>query len=136
MCDLFMEHLELYRATKEAVGILKKGDLHPSSIDRAFQQEMRTEGTLHVAFCSRDGHYRVIRRICEGVLSVVMSKDDLSRPYTKGLAREMMATCVIRPILMFFTPHTANKVHHPPSSRLYFLREYLVQNFIFKIYVP
>lgn len=110
MCDLFTEHLELYRATKEGVGILNKGDLRPSSRDRAFQQEMKTEGTLHVAFCTRDGHYKVIKRICEGIISITMSKEDLARPYTRVLARELLATCLIRPILMYFSPYTANKV--------------------------
>ncbi|GMH39284.1 hypothetical protein BSKO_07182 [Bryopsis sp. KO-2023] len=110
VCDLFSEQLEIFRATKESVGIRNKGDLKPSSIDRAFQQEMKTEGTLHVAFCTRDGHYRVVRRIAEGVISVVMSRDDLSRPYVKSLVRELFATCVLRPLLMFFTPYNANRL--------------------------
>lgn len=107
---MFIEQLELYRVTKENVGILNEGDLRPVSRDRAFFQEMKTERKLHLAFRSRDGHYKVIKRISEGIVSVVMNKEDLSMSATRVLMREITATCVLRPILMFFTPYNANKV--------------------------
>ena len=110
MCDLFTEQLELYRATKMAVGVLKEGDLSLDKKDRAFQQEMKTDRTLHSAFYARDGHYRMIRRMAEGVVGIILSKEDIQRPLLRSLGRELVATCVLRSIIMLFTPYNANKV--------------------------
>lgn len=127
MCDLFTEQLELYRATKLAVGILNEGDISLASKDRAFQLEMKTEHTLHAAFYSRDGHYRMIRRMAEGVVGIILSKEDVARPALRSLGRELLATCVLRNVVMLFTPYNANKVSitlsfgytRPFSVRLY-----------------
>jgi len=109
MCDLFTEQLELYRSTKATVGIVSEGDLRLASKDRAFQQEMKTNRTLHAAFYSRDGHYRMIRRMSEGVVSLILKKDVNESPGLKALARELLASCVLRQIVLLFAPYNANK---------------------------
>eukprot|EP00210_Caulerpa_lentillifera_P002905 g2773.t1 len=109
MCDLFTEQLELYRLTKSTVGMVSDGDLRLSSKDRAFQQEMKTNRTLHAAFYSRDGHYRMIRRMSEGVVSVVLKKDVHESRGLKALARELVSSCVLRQIVLLFTPYNASK---------------------------
>lgn len=110
MCDLFTEQLELYRSTKLAVGILNEGDISLASKDRAFQLEMKTDHTLHAAFYSRDGHYRMIKRMAEGVVGIILKKADLQRPILRSLGRELLATCVLRNVVMLFSPYNANKV--------------------------
>ncbi|CAD7702484.1 unnamed protein product [Ostreobium quekettii] len=110
LCDLFLDHLDLYRRTKQGVGLLNEGHLTPAARDRAFQQEMKTEGTLHPSMCSRDGHYRVIRCIAESIVSCSVSKCDLARPYVKALSRELVATCVLRPVLMYFNRYNASRL--------------------------
>jgi len=110
MCDLFTEQLELYRSTKLAVGILNEGDISLASKDRAFQLEMKTDHTLHAAFYSRDGHYRMIKRMAEGVVGIILSKADLERPSLRSLGRELFATCVLRNVVTLFTPYNANKI--------------------------
>lgn len=110
MCDLFTEQLELYRSTKLAVGILNEGDISLASKDRAFQLEMKTDHTLHAAFYSRDGHYRMIKRMAEGVVGIILKKADLQRPILRSLGRELLATCVLRNVVMLFSPYNANKI--------------------------
>lgn len=93
------------------MGILKEGDIARTiSVDRAFQQEMKTDRTLHAAFYSRDGHYRMIRRMSEGVISILLKREDVERPVLRSLVRELLGSCVLRGILLQFTPYTANKV--------------------------
>eukprot|EP00803_Ostreobium_quekettii_P004985 evm.model.scf_463.2 EVM.evm.TU.scf_463.2 scf_463:20967-31329(+) len=110
LCNLFSDYLDLYRTTKVGVGLVHEGHLTPAARDRAFQLEMRTESTLHPSFHTRDGHYRVIRGIAEGIVSHSVSKLDLDRPYIKALARELIATCVLRPAIMYFNPYNASRI--------------------------
>ena len=71
---------------------------------------MKTDKTVHAAFYSRDGHYRMIRRMAEGVVGLILNRDDVERPAIRSLSRELLSTCVLRSIIMFFTPYQANKV--------------------------
>ncbi len=51
-----------------------------------------------------------IRQICDGMTAYLMDKSDFNKIMMRAAARELLAACVIRPIMYYFTPYNINKV--------------------------
>lgn len=69
-------------------------------------------GALHPAFDTPDGHYATIRHMADVLVNVALAGEPqlLSSPLAHPLLRELIATCVLRPVVMLFAPATANRV--------------------------
>ena len=52
-----------------------------------------------------------IRQICDGMAAYLMDKSDFNKIMMRAAARELLAACVIRPIMVYFTPYNINKVN-------------------------
>ena len=51
----------------------------------------------------------MLRAVSEGLVGVLLDPGDHSRTATRAVARELLAGCVLRPLLMWCTPYFANK---------------------------
>ena len=51
-----------------------------------------------------------IRQICDGMAAYLMDKSDFNKIMMRAAARELLAACVVRPIMYYFTPYNINKV--------------------------
>ena len=50
-----------------------------------------------------------MRSVSEGAVSYLLDPGDLQRTPTRVVARELLAACVLRPLMMWATPYYANK---------------------------
>ena len=112
--ELFMETIELYRDTREAVvsASPEKGlqNMTAAARDRAFLREMKAEKNLHPALMSPDGHYKVLRAVSDGVVGCLLELEPSSdHGVIRAVARELLSGAVFRPLLMWCSPYYANK---------------------------
>ena len=55
---------------------------------------------------------KVIRMVSEGLAAFVLEHSDSSKTMVRAVARELLASCVLRNLMFYFTPYTLNKVLH------------------------
>jgi PXA domain len=53
---------------------------------------------------------QVIRMVSEGLAAFVLERSDSSKTMVRSVARELLASCVLRNLTFYFTPYTLNKV--------------------------
>jgi hypothetical protein len=58
-----IEMIELYRDTRDSVGVKELDAMNPLARDRALRQEMKADGNLHPALYSNEQHYEVATQI-------------------------------------------------------------------------
>lgn len=59
---------------------------------------------------SNDVFVQVLHTICEGVVAFLLDRSDHAKAMMRSVARELLATCVFRPLLGLVTPYYINKV--------------------------
>lgn len=50
--------------------------------------------------------------VSEGLAAFVLERSDSSKTMVRAVARELLASCVLRNLMFYFTPYTLNKVLH------------------------
>ena len=53
---------------------------------------------------------QVMRHISEGLVAFMLERHDHAKPILRSVARELLSSCVLRCLMFFFNPYTANKV--------------------------
>ena len=112
ICELFMEHLDLFRDTREE--LIKQGEWDRAEnemdqlefsheIDLLIRENMKRAGNLHPALES--SHYYVLRDISEIFVYHLIDKHLKSRLASRAVARELLAGCVFRPLIKFCSPY-------------------------------
>jgi hypothetical protein len=51
----------------------------------------------------------MLRAVSDGLVGALLDRGDAARVATRSVARELLAGCVLRPLLMWATPYFANK---------------------------
>eukprot|EP00890_Picochlorum_soloecismus_P004147 jgi/Picsp_1/4733/NSC_02102-R1_protein len=112
ICELFMEHLDLFRDTREV--LIRQGEWSRAEnemdqlefsleIDNMIRDNLLSTGNLHPAL--ENGHYYVLKDISEGVVYHLVGKYLNSRLASRAVARELLAGCVFRPLIRFCSPY-------------------------------
>eukprot|EP00887_Chlorella_sp_A99_P005446 scaffold1.g5446.t1 len=115
VCELVMEQIELYRDTRESIlatpggGAHAFSDMSPAARERALRREMAADKNLHPALEEPKGHYCFLRAVSEGVVGLLLDPADFQRKPTRVVVRELFASCVLRPLLTFFTPYVRRR---------------------------
>ena len=65
----------------------------------------------------RGGGPQVLKAVSEGLTALLLDRGDGRVPMIRSIARELLATAVLRNLMFFFTPYTLNKVRAPPCAR-------------------
>jgi len=110
--ELFMEHLDLFRDTREE--LISQGEWSRAEnemdqlefspeIDKMIRDNLLATGNLHPAL--ENGHYYVLRDISEGVVYHLVDKYFHSRLASRAVVRELLAGCVFRPFIRFCSPY-------------------------------
>lgn len=62
---------------------------------------------------------QVMRHMAEGLVAFLLKRHDHAKPILRAASRELLSSCVLRSLMTFFTPYTANKVPPPgqPTCR-------------------
>ncbi|KAI3433581.1 hypothetical protein D9Q98_003392 [Chlorella vulgaris] len=114
LSELFMEQLELYRDTRDSILLATQQphclrDMSQAARDRAFQREMKADNNLHPALLTPDGHYKFLRAVAEGAVAYLLDAPDQGRPTARVVCRELLSSCVFRPLMMYSVPYYYNK---------------------------
>lgn len=60
----------------------------------------------------------MLQQLAQGMATCLMDKSDAAKPMMRSAARELLASCVLRPIVHLFTPYNIHKVlHSAPALR-------------------
>lgn len=118
--ELLMEQLELYRDTRESVAQScqkqEKQDFLQLDLETRecmLRKKMVIEGNLHPAMMRPDGNYKMLRDVADGLVERLLSPADNQGPLTRSIARELLSSCVLKPLMMFCTPYHVNKgIYH------------------------
>ena len=116
--ELLMEQLELYRDTRESViadaqqnsavaAALTQGDL--ATRERLLRERMEADGNLHPALLHPEGDYKMLTAVSGGLVGFLLDPADNSRAAVRAVARELLAGCVLRPLMMWCTPYHVNR---------------------------
>ena len=54
----------------------------------------------------------MLQQIAQGMVNCMMDRGDAAKPMMRAAARELLTTCVLRPVVHLFTPYNINKVRH------------------------
>ncbi|MCO5578211.1 hypothetical protein L7F22_032049 [Adiantum nelumboides] len=105
--ELVGTHLELFRQTRYSIKRFES----LSSDDREKELKLAlTKGNqLHPALSSPDCECKVLQRLMGGMVAIVLRPQDAQCVLMKGLARELLACAVLRPVLNFASPGFLNK---------------------------
>lgn len=114
---MLIQNLELYRDTRYSIwgNDTPQDDL--SKRERALRNEMQADGNLHPALAQPNGQYRVLHAVSEGLSVMLLGKPMATTTLARVFVRELLASCVLRPVMMLLNPYQVNKL------ALYLLQE-------------
>lgn len=115
--DLVGKHLELYRRNQSAIGVDVMGMLSLEERDERLKHHLLASKELHPALISPESEYKVLQRLMGGVLAVVLRPREAQCPLVRCIARELLTSLVMQPIMNLASPGYINE-----------LIEYLVVN--------
>ena len=72
----------------------------------AVENAIRAEVGAHIVV-------QVMRHVAEGLVAFLLERHDHGKPILRAASRELLSSCVLRSIMTFFTPFTANKARAP-----------------------
>ena len=128
-CEVLTEQLDLYRRVRErcvhrvlrplaparapltprhSIGEETLDRLSPEARERAYAAEMAADGDLLPAASSVESEHAALRRVTDALLNYTLPAAE--SPLIRSLARELVAGCVLRPVLGFAAPFWLNKL--------------------------
>ena len=118
LSDLLIEQLELFRDTRDAL-MEDDGRLNdlficnhvqfPEEVERLIRRKLEEDGNLHPALSGPDKHYAVLRGFADGMISHLTHHSYKSRVIARSVARELLAGCVLRPVVRLCSPYHISK---------------------------
>ena len=78
--------------------------LHTGNYSMACCQPTLLEQNL-----DRRGRLQVLRHLADGMVQHMLERADYQQAGVRAAGRELLASCVLRQLILFFTPHNANK---------------------------
>eukprot|EP01025_Chloroclados_australasicus_P048611 TRINITY_DN5514_c0_g1_i1.p1 TRINITY_DN5514_c0_g1~~TRINITY_DN5514_c0_g1_i1.p1 ORF type:complete len:947 (-),score=87.85 TRINITY_DN5514_c0_g1_i1:589-3429(-) len=110
LLQLVSSQLQIYREVRATIGENRLQAMKPPARERAMRQELLTEGNLHHALENRDSQYKYLSYLSDALLSQVLSWEDASSEIVTIVGRELLASCVLRPLVWTFSPYQLNKL--------------------------
>lgn len=120
---LLEQHIDQFRRTVDAVGNKEWGGMSDEAQEQAFEAELRRMGSLHPAAASLEGdsvEFRNLQMISQGLVMKLIPVRDTSCAAMRIMLREILGTCVLKPVMDIFTPEYFNMVrcHENAPSHL------------------
>lgn len=114
---LLEQHIDQFRSTVDAVGNKEWGGMTDEAQERAFEDELVRMGALHPAATSREGdvEFRNLQMISHGLVLKLIPQRDTGCAAMRIMLREILGTCVLKPVMDIFTPEYFNMVRTPSA---------------------
>ncbi|KAB2597039.1 hypothetical protein D8674_040039 [Pyrus ussuriensis x Pyrus communis] len=108
--DLIGDHIELFRRNQAAIGVDVMKTLSSEERDERLKHHLMASKELHPALISPESEYKVLQRLMGGVLAVVLRPREAQCPVVRSIARELLTSLVIQPVLNFASPGYINEL--------------------------
>ncbi|KAJ9515889.1 hypothetical protein QJQ45_016931 [Haematococcus lacustris] len=125
VCEVLVEAVEAQRSALTRLGPTRLAALPPAAREAALRAELQAAGALHPALCLPQGHYQagwcwlvqVLGEYAELLLAALLPGEPLlaARPL-RVAARELLASCVLRPVIMMCWPQNIVKAAAQPAQ--------------------
>ncbi|CAM8977284.1 unnamed protein product [Rhodiola kirilowii] len=104
------DHIDLFRRNQAAIGADVMGILSSEERDERLKHHLMASKELHPALISPECEYKVLQRLIEGVLAVVLGPREAQCPLVRCIARELVTCLVLQPVMDFASPIFVNEV--------------------------
>lgn len=108
--DLIGDHLDLYRRNQAVIGADVMGTLSSEERDERLKHHLMASKELHPALISPECEYKVLQRFVGGILAVVLRPREAQCPLVRSIARELVTSLVMQPIMDFASPTYINEL--------------------------
>ncbi|XP_052194637.1 uncharacterized protein LOC127802703 isoform X2 [Diospyros lotus] len=108
--DLVGDHLELFRRNQAVIGVDVMGTLSSEERDDHLKHHLIASKELHPALISSECEYKVLQRLIGGLLAVVLRPQEAQCPVVCCIARELVTSLVVQPLMNFASPGYVNEL--------------------------
>ncbi|XP_019252042.1 PREDICTED: uncharacterized protein LOC109230955 [Nicotiana attenuata] len=108
--DLIGDHLDLFRRNQTAIGVDVMATLSSEERDERLKHHLLVSKELHPALISAESEYKVLQRLIGGILAVVLRPREAQSPLVRCIARELLTSLVVQPLLNLASPGYINEL--------------------------
>ncbi|KAL6218724.1 hypothetical protein ACLB2K_011933 [Fragaria x ananassa] len=108
--DLIGDHIELFRRNQAAIGVDVMKTLSSEERDERLKHHLMASKELHPALISPESEYKFLQRLMGGVIAVVLRPREAQCPVVRSIARELLTSLVIEPVMNFASPGYINEL--------------------------
>lgn len=109
LVNLICAHLDLFRAAITKIEKQHTDTLSIESRDTELKIVLAAEDKLHPALFSSESEHKVLQHLMNGLMSVTFKSEDLQCSFFRYTVRELLACCVMRPVLNLANPRFINE---------------------------
>ncbi|KAG6727897.1 hypothetical protein I3842_02G146900 [Carya illinoinensis] len=109
LINLVCIHLELFRATQVKIEKQHSGSLTIEHREIELRRILADENKLHPALFSPEAEHQVLQHLMDGLISFTFKPEDLQCLLFRYIARELLASAVMRPVLNLASPRFLNE---------------------------
>ncbi|KAI4367288.1 hypothetical protein MLD38_023044 [Melastoma candidum] len=108
--DLIGDHLDVFRRIQGIIGTDVMGTLSSEERDERIKFHLMASNELHPALVSTENEYKVLQRLVAGILTLVLRPQEANCPVIRSIARELVTSLVLQPVMDFASPLYVNEV--------------------------
>ncbi|KAL1203562.1 hypothetical protein V5N11_033422 [Cardamine amara subsp. amara] len=109
LIDIICRRVELFRECQAKIERQQRRSLSFEDRDSELRRVMATEDKLHPALFSPESEHKVLQHIMNSLISLTFRPEDLHCAFFHYAVRELLACCVMRPVLNLANPRFINE---------------------------
>ncbi|CDY55974.1 BnaA09g56730D [Brassica napus] len=107
--DIICRHVELFRECQAKIERKRRRSLSFEERDSELRRVMATNDKLHPALFSPESEHKVLQHIMDRLISLTFRPEDMHCAFFHYTVRELLACCVMRPVLNLANPRFINE---------------------------
>ncbi|XP_024007702.1 uncharacterized protein LOC18993348 isoform X2 [Eutrema salsugineum] len=109
LIDIICRRVELFRECQAKIERQQRRSLSFDDRDSELRRVMATEDKLHPALFSPESEHKVLQHIVNSLILLTFRPEDLHCAFFHYTVRELLACCVMRPVLNLANPRFINE---------------------------
>ncbi|CAH8382369.1 unnamed protein product [Eruca vesicaria subsp. sativa] len=109
LIDIICRHVELFRECQAKIERKQRRRLSFEDRDSELRRVMATNDKLHPALFSPESEHKVLQHIMDRLISLTFSPEDMQCAFFHYTVRELLACCVMRPVINLANPRFINE---------------------------
>ncbi|KAG2268367.1 hypothetical protein Bca52824_062922 [Brassica carinata] len=109
LIDIICRRVEIFREYQGKIGRKRRRSLSFEDRDSELRRLMAADDKLHPALFSPDSEHKVLQHIVDRLITLTFRPEDLHCAFFHYTVRELLACCVMRPVLNLANPRFINE---------------------------